>query len=149
VIEIVSADRCTACGICVRICPTDVFRGEVGEVPVIAHQDECQTCSLCELNCPADALFVAPLATPAPEGSPWRDEAAIAEAGLFGRYRELEGWGPGRTPAASQADAGWLSGRRGGNAVVLIPPPPPGVYPAPGEEVDRQSLPVAFPDADH
>jgi NAD-dependent dihydropyrimidine dehydrogenase PreA subunit len=148
VIEVVSADRCTGCGICVKVCPTDVFRGEVGEVPVIAHQDECQTCSLCEVHCPADALFVAPLVTPAPEGSPWRDEAAVTAAGLFGRYRELEGWGPGRTPSSSRA-APWAGSRNGAAPTVLIPTPPPGVYPAPGEEVDRAALPVAFPDADH
>lgn len=145
-IEIVDAGRCTGCGICVRVCPTDVFRGEVGEVPVIAHQDECQTCSLCELNCPADALFVAPLAAPAHEGSRFRDPGAVA--GLLGRYRELEGWGPGRTPAASRTDFRWLAPRGGtGTAALLIPPPPPGVYAAPGEEVDPQSLPIPFPDA--
>jgi hypothetical protein len=90
-----------------------VFDGVVGEVPVIARQSDCQTCSMCEVYCPADALFVAPVTTPVPPDSPWRDEDALAAAGLLGRYRELEGWGPGRTPSASRAE---LFGRqlRGG-----------------------------------
>jgi NAD-dependent dihydropyrimidine dehydrogenase PreA subunit len=100
VIEIVSASRCTGCGICVKVCPTDVFEGAVGEVPVIARQADCQTCSMCELYCPADALFVAPVTDPVPPDSPWLDEDALAAAGLLGRYRELEGWGPGRTPSS-------------------------------------------------
>lgn len=99
-IEIVSASRCTGCGICVKVCPTDVFDGAVGEVPVIARQDDCQTCSMCELYCPADALFVAPVTEPVAADSPWLDEDAMAAAGLLGRYRELEGWGPGRTPSS-------------------------------------------------
>jgi NAD-dependent dihydropyrimidine dehydrogenase PreA subunit len=100
VIEVVSAQRCTSCGICVKVCPTNVFDGVVGEVPVIARQSDCQTCSMCELYCPADALFVAPSTSPVPPDSPWRDETALAEAGLLGRYRQLEGWGPGRIPSA-------------------------------------------------
>lgn len=99
-IEIVSSARCTKCGICVKVCPTNVFDGVVGEVPVIARQADCQTCSMCEVYCPADALFVAPPVTPLPSGSPWLDEEKLAAAGLLGRYRELEGWGPGRTPSA-------------------------------------------------
>lgn len=99
-IEIVSSARCVECAICVNVCPTNVFDGTVGEVPVIARQSDCQTCSMCEVYCPADALFVAPVTTPVPEDSPWRDEEALAEAGLLGRYRELEGWGPGRTPSS-------------------------------------------------
>lgn len=101
-IEIVSGSRCTKCGLCVKVCPTNVFDGAVGDVPAIARQEDCQTCSLCELYCPADALFVAPSATPVPDGSPWRDEERLARTGLLGRYRELEGWGPGRVPASKR-----------------------------------------------
>ena len=99
-IEIVSSERCTKCGICVKVCPTNVFDGAVGDVPVIARQEDCQTCSMCEVYCPADALFVAPRTTPVPADSPWRDEQALAAAGLLGWYRELEGWGPGRVPSS-------------------------------------------------
>lgn len=101
-IELVSATRCTACGWCVKVCPTDVFDGVVGEIPVIARQSDCQTCSMCELYCPADALFVAPPTTPVDPDSPWRDEDALAAAGLLGRYRRLEGWGPGRAPSSQR-----------------------------------------------
>ena len=61
-IEIVSAERCTACNICVRVCPTNVFDMVNDEPPRIARQDDCQTCFMCELYCPEDALFVAPIA---------------------------------------------------------------------------------------
>lgn len=112
-IELVSSDRCTRCGICVKVCPTNVFDGAVGELPVIARQADCQTCSMCEVYCPADALFVAPPVTPLPPGSPWLDEEKLAAAGLLGRYRELEGWGPGRTPSARRPLQ--LGGGRRGN----------------------------------
>ena len=58
-IEVISADRCIRCDICIRICPAFVFdRGE-DRLPVIARQDDCQTCFLCEIYCPTDALYVA------------------------------------------------------------------------------------------
>ena len=59
-IEIVSADRCTGCNICVHACPTNVFEAVPGGPPRIARQADCQTCFMCELYCPTDALFVAP-----------------------------------------------------------------------------------------
>jgi NAD-dependent dihydropyrimidine dehydrogenase PreA subunit len=117
-IEIVSAGRCTQCGICVKVCPTNVFDGAAGEVPVIARQSDCQTCSMCEVYCPADALFVAPPTTPLPADSPWLDEERLAQAGLLGRYRELEGWGPGRTPSSRRPLA--LS-RRSGASLGRLP----------------------------
>lgn len=113
-IEIVSASRCTGCAICVKICPTNVFDGEVGEVPVIARQSDCQTCSMCEVHCPADALFVAPAYAPVEADSPWLDESALAAAGLMGRYRELEGWGPGRTPSSKRPLSLGVGGRGAG-----------------------------------
>jgi NAD-dependent dihydropyrimidine dehydrogenase PreA subunit len=100
VIEVVSAERCVLCDVCIKVCPTDVFdRGPDG-LPVIARQSDCQTCFMCEANCPTDALYVAPLTGPAPEGSSHTDVAALADADAFGLYRRYVGWGGGRTPGA-------------------------------------------------
>lgn len=95
-IEIVSADRCIDCDKCVEVCPTNVFDAVTGTHPVIARQSDCQTCFLCEAYCPVDALFVAPLAGPAPAGSPYLDEAGLAADGQLGEYRRWIGWGHGR-----------------------------------------------------
>jgi len=98
VIEIVSADRCTGCDICVEVCPTRVFDAVPDAIPVIARQADCQTCFMCELYCPAEALYVAPLAD-APSGA---TEAALAGRGLLGSYRRAVGWqGAGARPSAA------------------------------------------------
>lgn len=99
-IEIVSAAACIACDMCVQVCPTDVFeRGEDG-VPVIARQSDCQTCFMCEAYCPVDALYVSPVSGPVDPSSPHADEAAVAHHELFGGYREMIGWGRGRSAGA-------------------------------------------------
>lgn len=63
-IELVFEERCTQCGKCEELCPSNVF--DIGEqgFPVIARQAECSTCLLCEAHCPSDALYVHPLRTP-------------------------------------------------------------------------------------
>ena len=99
-IEIISAQRCIDCNKCVEVCPTNVFDAVPDAPPIIARQQDCQTCFLCEANCPTDALFVAPLAGPAPVGSPYLDETALVEAGQLGAYRRWIGWGHGRRPGS-------------------------------------------------
>lgn len=99
-IEVVSAERCIDCDKCVDVCPTNVFDAVPGGHPVIARQSDCQTCFLCEAYCPVDALFVAPLAGPAPADSPYRDADAMAAAGHLGGYRSWIGWGRGRKPGS-------------------------------------------------
>lgn len=97
-IELINAERCTSCNICVRICPTDVFDRVVGGPPTIARQDVCQTCFMCEVHCPEDAMYVAPMRHPAEPGSPHLDEARLLQDGYFGSYRARLGWGAGQTP---------------------------------------------------
>lgn len=95
-IEIVSAERCTACNICVHVCPTNVFDIVKGEPPRIARQADCQTCFMCELYCPEDALFVAPVA----DASIAVDEYDISVQSLMGSYKRSIGWGKGLQPTA-------------------------------------------------
>jgi NAD-dependent dihydropyrimidine dehydrogenase PreA subunit len=102
VIEIVSAERCIDCDICVRVCPTNVFDAVDGGPPLIARQEDCQTCFMCELYCPTDALYVAPdCDRPAAV-----DEASVTAAGLWGQYRRDSGWGRWRRDPA-RADQSW------------------------------------------
>ncbi|MDB5818955.1 MAG: 4Fe-4S ferredoxin [Rhizobacter sp.] len=96
-IEIVDAERCTACNICVSACPTNVFEAVAGGPPRIARQEDCQTCFMCELYCPEDALYVAPIAD---RGATPAEREAAAEA-LMGSYRSAIGWGRGRESTAS------------------------------------------------
>jgi len=91
-IEVLSRSRCIDCDICLRVCPTNVFDPGEG-APVIARQSDCQTCFQCEAYCPVAAIYVAPLREPAPAGSAYRDESALAESGELGVYRERIGWG--------------------------------------------------------
>lgn len=100
-IELVVAERCTACEACVEVCPTNVFdRGDDGR-PVIVRQADCQTCFLCELYCPVDALYVGPNAEAAEPV-----ELAAVEP-LLGQYRREAGWGEW---AATNPNEHWRMG---------------------------------------
>ncbi|KUI38459.1 4Fe-4S ferredoxin [Mycobacterium sp. IS-1496] len=126
-IEIVAAAACIACDLCVKVCPTDVFeRGEDG-IPVIARQSDCQTCFMCEAYCPVDALYVSPVSAPVGADSPHADEDAVTRHGLLGGYRDMLGWGRGRT-------AGALLDR---NPVLkAVPPLPESRLPSPAPLAD-------------
>jgi NAD-dependent dihydropyrimidine dehydrogenase PreA subunit len=88
-IELISEDRCVACNICVRVCPTNVFDEVADGIPAIARQDDCQTCFMCEAYCPVDALYVSTLA----ECGETINETALIADGLLGSYRRDIGWG--------------------------------------------------------
>jgi NAD-dependent dihydropyrimidine dehydrogenase PreA subunit len=99
-IELVLADRCTTCDICVKVCPTNVFDAVPDAPPVIARQSDCQTCFMCELNCPVDALYVDPdCEHPAPA-----DPVAVASTDWPGQYRRDSGWGRWR---GTHTDESW------------------------------------------
>lgn len=60
-IELIDYERCNRCGVCMDVCPTDVFRRrEAGGDFYIGYLDDCQACFNCELECPKDAIRVAP-----------------------------------------------------------------------------------------
>ncbi len=51
-------ELCKACGICIELCPDEVFDRDKLGYPVIARPDQCSQCLLCELHCPDFALEV-------------------------------------------------------------------------------------------
>lgn len=42
---------CKAFGICIELCPEEVFDRDKLGYPVIARPDECSQCLICELHC--------------------------------------------------------------------------------------------------
>lgn len=128
-IELVSAEACIGCNICVKVCPTNVF-DRTGHEPVIARQEDCQTCFICEAYCPADALYV----------SPYTDETVIvnerelAESGELGSWRSILGWKPGQTSLAARDQTAFIDR-------ILPPRPvkPAGVSDAASTAVNRNN----------
>jgi NAD-dependent dihydropyrimidine dehydrogenase PreA subunit len=60
-IEKIDQDLCNGCGICVEICPMDVFRMDEGNnKAVIRYPEDCMLCEFCALDCPEDAVYVSP-----------------------------------------------------------------------------------------
>ena len=53
---ILDADLCKKCGICVAICPADVYRPDRDGFPLIAQPDRCIWCERCETYCPDYAI---------------------------------------------------------------------------------------------
>ncbi len=47
---------CKACGICINLCPKDVFDADEDGYPVVARPFECTQCSICWLHCPDFAI---------------------------------------------------------------------------------------------
>ena len=51
----VDAEKCTACSVCVDVCPTSAIT--VDEVAVV-DAEECTDCGACVEECPTDALSI-------------------------------------------------------------------------------------------
>ncbi len=50
---------CKACGICIDLCPQQVFDRDGLGCPEIARPQDCTACLLCELHCPDFAIEIA------------------------------------------------------------------------------------------
>ena len=50
-------DACIGCGICLEVCPHNVFVLDGGQSR-IAERDACMECGACARNCPVAALYV-------------------------------------------------------------------------------------------
>lgn len=47
---------CKACGICIQLCPQNVFDTDQDGYPVVARPFECTQCAICWLHCPDFAI---------------------------------------------------------------------------------------------
>lgn len=50
-------NKCTGCGMCLDVCPHEVFKMNEKHVK-IHNRDACMECGACSLNCPANAISV-------------------------------------------------------------------------------------------
>jgi ferredoxin len=50
-------DRCIGCGVCLEVCPHEVF-GPDGHRVLIRDRDACMECGACSRNCPVGAITV-------------------------------------------------------------------------------------------
>ena len=55
---VVDVDLCKSCGICVQLCPVNVFDKDRKGRPTVARADDCTACRLCEQHCPDFAIEV-------------------------------------------------------------------------------------------
>ncbi len=54
----IKKDDCSGCGMCVKICPMDVFRLNEEKVAIAAYPDDCMLCGQCILDCPEQIIDV-------------------------------------------------------------------------------------------
>ena len=47
---------CKRCGICVAVCPADVYTADRDGAPVVSTPDRCIWCERCETYCPDFAI---------------------------------------------------------------------------------------------
>ncbi len=52
----VETDRCTACGLCAKVCPVHDIAGGPGLQPRWLHNGQCLTCFTCYHHCPHHAI---------------------------------------------------------------------------------------------
>jgi NAD-dependent dihydropyrimidine dehydrogenase PreA subunit len=50
-------DKCTGCGMCLEVCPHEVF-AKNGKSVLIRDRDACMECGACSRNCPTGAVTV-------------------------------------------------------------------------------------------
>lgn len=57
-LPVLDEKKCTGCGDCVEICPTDCL-AMAGPLPWLPRPGDCVSCAVCVLVCPEEALQMA------------------------------------------------------------------------------------------
>ncbi len=52
----VDEEKCTGCGSCVEVCPTEAISLEDGKA--VINEDECVECGVCAEECPEGAISI-------------------------------------------------------------------------------------------
>jgi 2-oxoglutarate ferredoxin oxidoreductase subunit delta len=87
---VVDADLCKTCGICLALCPRDVFTADERGLPLVAHLEACTVCRICEYHCPDFAIAISWREEPrgvteeSPHASEGRSVAGSAAAAAVG-----------------------------------------------------------------
>ena len=50
-------ESCNGCGMCIKVCPHEVFKLSEGKADII-NRDYCMECGACALNCARQAISV-------------------------------------------------------------------------------------------
>jgi ferredoxin len=53
---VVDTEMCKACGMCVKVCPTNAIADGVKKVPAVIDQGKCISCGVCLETCKFDAV---------------------------------------------------------------------------------------------
>jgi NAD-dependent dihydropyrimidine dehydrogenase PreA subunit len=56
-INIEESAKCSGCGMCIDVCPHEVFKLVDGKARII-NKDACMECGACKMNCPAGIIKV-------------------------------------------------------------------------------------------
>lgn len=52
----INRDFCKGCGICIQMCPEDVYQADREGKPLVVEPDRCIWCERCEIYCPDFAI---------------------------------------------------------------------------------------------
>ena len=55
---VINTKRCKRCGLCVTICPKQVYSQNAADEVLIDHLDQCIVCMMCQNVCPDFAIEV-------------------------------------------------------------------------------------------
>ncbi len=55
---LINHNYCKKCGICISVCPEDVYQAAPDGGPLVAQQDQCIWCEKCEMYCPDFAIIL-------------------------------------------------------------------------------------------